>query len=97
MSLGNYYVYILVNETGTVLYIGVTNDLERRLSEHRHASPDRFAGRYRTHKLVYCENYSDIDAAIAREKQLKGWSRQKKIDLITGTNPDWRDLSVDWS
>jgi len=87
-----YYVYILTNKYNTVLYTGVTNDLERRMQEHR--SPDNrgFTARYNVHKLVYYETFDDVVEAIAREKQIKGGSRQKKIDLIVGSNPWWNDL-----
>jgi putative endonuclease len=87
-----YYVYILTNQYNTVLYTGVTNDLEWRMQEHR--SPDNrgFTARYRVQKLVYYETFDDILAAIAREKQLKVGSRQKKIDLIVAVNPWWKDL-----
>jgi len=87
-----YYVYILTNKYNTVLYTGVTNDLERRMQEHR--SPDNrgFTSRYNVQKLVYYETFDDVVEAIAREKQIKGGSRQKKIDLIVGSNPWWNDL-----
>ena len=78
------------------MYIGVTNDLERRLYEHRHQLLEGFTKRYNVHKLVYFEQACDIQAAIAREKQLKGWSRNKKNALVMATNPSWRDLSEDW-
>jgi len=87
-----YYVYILTNKYNTVLYTGVTNDLERRMQAHR--SPDNrgFTSRYNVQKLVYYETFDDVVEAIAREKQIKGGSRQKKIDLIVGSNPWWNDL-----
>jgi putative endonuclease len=87
-----YYVYILTNKMNTVLYTGVTNDLDRRLQEHCSTANHGFTDRYQVHKLVYYEEYDDIGAAIAREKQIKGGSRQKKIDLINGTNPKWEEL-----
>ena len=75
----DYFVYILTNRTNVVLYTGVTNDLERRLWEHRsHADPNSFTARYQVHKLVYFEMTPDIRSAIAREKQIKSWSRKKK-------------------
>ena len=92
-----YYVYILTNWNDKVMYIGVTNDLERRLYEHKHQLLDGFTKHYNVHKLVYFEQASDVRAAIAREKQLKGWSRKKKNALISGMNPAWRDLSDDWN
>ena len=89
-------VYILTNWSGKVMYIGVTNDLQRRLYEHRHQLADGFTKRYNIHKLVYFEQTGDVRAAIAREKQLKGWSREKKNALVASANPTWRDLSEDW-
>jgi putative endonuclease len=88
-----YVVYILSNSAGT-LYIGVTSNLDRRLFQHddRH-DPKSFVSRYNLDRLVYMETYPDAIQAIAREKQLKGWSRAKKLKLIRAANPDWRDLS----
>jgi putative endonuclease len=87
-----YYIYILTNTNRTVLYIGVTNNLQRRINEHKAGFSD-FTSRYNLYQLVYFEEYPDIKAAIGREKQLKAGSRQKKLDLINGFNPDWTDLS----
>jgi len=87
-----YYVYILTNRNNTVLYTGVTNDLDRRVEEHRSPANHGFTARYRVHKLVYYEEYDDIEEAILREKQIKGGSRQKKIDLINEMNPKWEEL-----
>ena len=92
----NYYVYILTNKTNRVLYIGVTNNLERRLYEHRNELADSFTKRYHVHKLVYFETTTVIRTAIAREKQLKGWLRVKKNALIETMNPKWEDLSTKW-
>ena len=90
----NYYVYILTNATNVALYTGVTNNLERRLYEHRHhTDPDSFTARYNIHKLVYVETTSDIQAAIQREKQIKSWSRKRKNALVESLNPEWKDLS----
>jgi putative endonuclease len=89
-----YFVYILTNDRHTVLYTGVTNDLVRRMDEHR-AGLSRFTSRYNVHKLVYFEEFHEINDAIAREKQIKGGSRRKKVVLIDRMNPHWRDLSVD--
>jgi putative endonuclease len=89
-----YSIYILTNDRHTVLYTGVTNNLQRRISEHR-ARFSSFTSRYNVHKLVYFEEFHEVNDAIAREKQIKGGSRQKKVALINGTNPDWRDLSID--
>ena len=91
-----YYVYILTNDHGNVMYIGVTNDLVRRLAEHRSGAVDGFTARYNVHKLVYYEATESVEAAISREKQLKGWRRSKKDKLVESVNPDWRDLSEDW-
>ena len=92
----NYYVYILTNKTNRVLYIGVTNNLERRLYEHRNELADSFTKRYHVHKLVYFETTTDIRTAIERENQLKGWLRVKKNALIETMNPKWEDLSTKW-
>lgn len=88
-----YYVYILTNHLRTVLYIGVTNDLFRRLEEHRAGTVGGFSSRYRTTKLVYFEETSDVISAIEREKQLKGLLRWKKERLINQVNPYWNDLA----
>jgi putative endonuclease len=88
----HYYVYILTNKHHTVLYTGVTNDLQRRMYEHKSGQGGGFASRYDVKKLVYYEACEDVQAAIAREKQIKGGSRQKKVDLIEGMNPEWTDL-----
>ena len=92
----DYYIYMLTNLARTVLYIGVTSDLEGRLYEHRTADTPGFTKDYHVNRLVYCENYPDISAAIAREKQLKGWRRTKKDVLIATLNPTWEGLSVQW-
>ena len=89
----NYFVYILTNaDRHTVLYIGVTNSLERRASEHSRGLGSAFARQYNAHKLIYLEAYSDATSAIAREKQLKRCRRAKKEALIAQRNPEWRDL-----
>ena len=87
-----YYTYILANKTDTTLYIGVTNDLQRRVAEHRSGLIPGFTQKYNCHKLVYFEEYSDVDLAIAREKQLKKWSRAKKEALIATKNKAHIDL-----
>ncbi len=92
-----YYVYILTNWTNKVLYAGVTNDLERRLYEHKNKLVKGFTEKYNVNKLVYFDSTTDIKAAIAREKQIKGWTRQKKKDLIESINPQWNDLSESFS
>ena len=91
-----YYVYILSNWSDSVLYIGVTSDLPKRLYEHRNGLADGFTKKYNVHKLVYFEQTSDVYSAISREKQLKKWSRTKKNILISNLNPTWSDLSKDW-
>jgi len=87
-----YFVYILTNRHQTTLYVGVTNDLIRRVHEHRTKVASAFTARYNVDKLVYYEETSDVQAAIAREKQLKAGSRERKIALVNAMNPDWRDL-----
>jgi putative endonuclease len=92
----NYYVYILASATNYTVYIGVTNDLLRRVYEHReHLDPDSFTSQYNVHKLVYFEQTNDIKTALEREKQLKGWRRSKKNALIETMNPEWKDLYPD--
>ena len=88
-----YYVYVLANTTGTVVYIGITKDLVRRVYEHKHKlDPNSFTAKYDVHKLVYYEATSDVRAAIEREKQLKGWNRKRKNKLVETMNPRWEDL-----
>jgi putative endonuclease len=82
----------MTNQNHTVLYTGVTNDLERRVTEHRSGKGGVFSQKYKLYKLVYYEAGNDVSEAIAREKQIKGGSRQKKIDLVNSINPDWEDL-----
>lgn len=93
--MADYFVYIMANRSGT-LYTGVTNDLERRVHEHKERTYAGFTSRYRVDRLVYFESTPDVTAAIAREKQIKGWSRKKKVELIVTTNPVWADLSDQW-
>lgn len=92
--MNTYHVYILTNASNRVMYIGVTNNLERRIAEHKSDLIECFTKKYRVHKLVYSEETCDIESAIAREKQLKGWSRAKKNALVESANPLWRDLSA---
>lgn len=88
-----YYVYILTNERGHVLYTGVTDDLNRRMNEHRaHIDPRSFTARYDIGKLIYYEEYGSIRDAIEREKQVKSWCRAKKVELVTAQNPRWEEL-----
>jgi putative endonuclease len=90
-----YYVYIMTNRSGT-LYTGVTNDPERRVYEHKSGIGSKLTTRYRIDRLVHFETFSHILDAIAREKQIKGWLREKKIALIESANPNWEDLSEAW-
>ena len=88
-----YCVYILANRTNTTIYTGVTGDLFRRMEEHRrHADPNSFTARYNVTKLVYFEQTTDVWAALEREKQIKGWNRKRKNQLVESKNPEWRDL-----
>jgi len=90
------FVYMLSNWDDSVLYIGVTSDLPKRLYEHRNGLADGFTKKYNVHKLVYFEESPYMQSALEREKQLKKWTRAKKNALVSGINPTWRDLSVDW-
>ena len=93
--MNQYYVYIVTNGVRT-LYIGVTNDLTRRVHEHQHKLIDGFTKKYNVTMLVHYEVTTDVQSAIARENQPKGWRRSKKIDLIEASNPEWVDLSLGW-
>ena len=93
--MASYYVYILTNKSRT-LYTGVTNDLKRRVYQHKNKIIPGFTYQYNVSRLVFFEMTTDVRAAISREKQIKGWTREKKIALIEAVNPGWRDLSVDW-
>jgi putative endonuclease len=88
-----YYVYLLTNWNNKVMYVGVTNDLKRRLYEHKNRLVKGFTDKYNVHKLVYFEETNDVRSAIAREKEIKKWRRQKKNNLVLGVNPKWNDLS----
>jgi len=90
-----YFVYIMTNKSRT-LYTGVTNNLERRVYEHKNKLIPGFTSRYNIDRLVYFEETTDVTSAIAREKQIKGWLRSRKISLVESTNPKWQDLSADW-
>lgn len=92
----HYYVYIMSSPSGT-LYTGVTNNLARRVFQHKNKVLEGFTKKYDVTRLVYCEVYYDVRDAITREKQIKRWRRRKKLDLIKSLNPTWRDLSEDWS
>jgi putative endonuclease len=95
MLYKSYYVYIMTNESNT-LYIGVTNDLTKRVFEHKNKLLPGFTAKYNITRLVYFEETNDVQTAIAREKQIKGWLRKKKFALISSVNPKWEDLSSDW-
>jgi putative endonuclease len=90
-----YHVYILSN-TSKMLYTGVTNNLERRVAEHKRKEIEGFTKRYNLHSLVYFEGFGSIRAAITREKEIKAWRREKKTALIRSMNPRWKDLSAEW-
>ena len=91
----SYYVYIMMNRSRT-LYTGVTSNLERRVYEHKQKLVPGFTSKYNITQLVYYETCADVREAIAREKQIKGWLRAKKIALIESVNPEWKDLSTEW-
>ena len=95
MFLKEYFVYILASESGT-LYIGMTNNLQRRIYEHKEGLISSFTEKYNCKKLIYFERTYNVDEAIAREKQLKKWNRNKKENLIKSLNPTWKDLSKDF-
>ncbi|HZH93387.1 MAG TPA: GIY-YIG nuclease family protein [Tissierellaceae bacterium] len=90
-----YYVYILANWNNKVLYTGVTGNLQRRIYEHKNKLADGFTNKYNVEKLVYYDSTDDVREAIKREKEIKGWKRIKKDDLVSEFNPEWRDLSED--
>jgi putative endonuclease len=92
MNMRQYFVYIMTNRSCT-LYTGMTNNLERRVEEHRSKLVPGFTSKYNITRLVYWEEYRDVREAIAREKEIKGWLRSKKISLINSMNPNWNDLS----
>ncbi len=95
MMVRRYYVYIMAS-ISRVLYVGVTDDIVRRVAEHKAGEIEGFTKQYRLKKLVHYEEFGDIRQAIAREKQLKGWRREKKVELIEAENPNWKDLSWEW-
>jgi putative endonuclease len=92
MNRKNYFLYILSNKRNGTLYTGVTNNLIRRIYEHKNSLYDGFTKKYNIHNLVYYENYNDIRSAINREKQIKKWNRKWKLELIEKDNPEWKDL-----
>lgn len=94
MNTRTYYVYMMTNDHNTVLYTGVTNDLKRRVFEHKNKLAKGFTEKYNISKLVYFEQTDDIKAAIQREKMIKAGSRAKKVMLIENENPEWKDLEI---
>jgi putative endonuclease len=90
--MGAYYVYILASRRNGTLYVGVTNNLIRRVFEHKRGIASSFTRKYHVHRLVHFEQTGDVEAALIREKQLKKWNRKWKLQLIERENPDWRDL-----
>jgi len=92
MPRHSYYVYILTNKSNKVLYTGITNNLLRRMEEHRQKQIKGFSSKYNTTKLVYFEETNNVESALEYEKKIKGWLRKKKIDLINQHNPNWNDL-----
>jgi putative endonuclease len=95
-ATGRYYVYLLANWNNKVIYVGVTNDLERRIYEHKNKLVEGFTKKYNLNKLVFFEETNDAHAAIAREKEIKRWRREKKDRLVNLENPKWEDLSLKW-
>ena len=96
IEMRSYYVYLMTNWNNKVMYLGVTNDLECRVYEHKNKLIKGFTDKYNVNKLVYFEDTSDVAAAITREKEIKKWRREKKDALVKKVNPDWKDLSEDF-
>ncbi|MBI5475434.1 MAG: GIY-YIG nuclease family protein [Ignavibacteriales bacterium] len=92
----NFYIYLMTNWNNKVLYTGVTNNLERRIYEHKHKVVKGFTQKYNVNKLVYYEHTTNVYSAIQREKEIKKWRREKKNKLINSVNPEWKDLSDEW-
>jgi len=92
----DYYIYMLTNANGKVIYVGMTNNLERRIYEHKNKLVDGFTKKYNVNKLVYFEQTSQVESAIAREKEIKAWRREKKDNLVVQMNSGWKDLSDGW-
>jgi putative endonuclease len=90
-----YFVYILASRSRTI-YTGITSSLKKRVREHREGRVPGFTSKYRIHRLVYFESFQDVRAAIGREKEIKGWRREKKLALIETKNPNWDDLAEEW-
>lgn len=93
----NYWVYILANRRNGTLYTGITNNLERRIYEHKTGIIEGFTKKYNIHILVYYEHFDNVNSAIIREKQIKEWKRKWKLELIEKDNPNWKDLSENWT
>lgn len=89
----NYYIYVISNWNNKVIYVGMTNDIERRIYEHKNKIFEGFSKKYNLNKLVYYEHTNDVNAAIRREKEIKKWRREKKNKLIESMNPEWKDLA----
>jgi putative endonuclease len=94
--MSSFYVYLLTNSNNKVMYVGLTNNLERRVYEHKIKQVPGFTKNYNVHKLVYFEETRDVHIAIAREKEIKKWRREKKNLLVAACNPEWQDLSESW-
>ena len=94
--MNNYYVYIITNKTNNVLYIGVTNNLERRVYEHKNKLIEGFTKKYNCEKLIWFEQSNNIESVIVKEKQMKTWKRQYKLNVINKMNSEWKDLSKDF-
>lgn len=92
----NYYVYLSTNWNNMVMYVGMTNNLERRMYEHKNKLVEGFTKKYNIDRLVYFEETSDVNAALSREKEIKKWRREKKDSLVLSSNPEWKDLSEEW-
>jgi putative endonuclease len=92
----HFYVYLLTNNNNNVMYVGVTNNLIRRIHEHKNKLLSGFTQRYNVNKLVYYEETNSIQIAIQREKEIKKWRREKKNNLVNAENPEWKDLSEEW-
>ena len=95
-TVHQYYLYILTNKKNGTLYVGVTNNLERRMFEHKHKLVEGFTKKYGLHRLIYLEVFQYVNDAIKREKNIKKWKRHWKINLIEEENPHWEDLAKDW-
>ncbi len=96
MPYKSYWVYILASKRNGTLYIGVTNNIERRVFEHKSGLNEGFTKKYGVKQLVYFEEFNDINIAIRKEKRMKKWNRKWKLDLIESENPEWKDLSLEW-